>query len=160
MLDVHPPHVSVHTWRDFLIHIATITIGLLIAIGLEQVVEAVHHRHLHMEARESIRREISENRTTLGEDLQHLQKERLVLEKDIQVLRQLGAHSKHLNAAVDFGWQWSSIQDSAWQTARETATVALFPAEQVQAYNSVYVQQTLVNEGGIALIRDLTNSAS
>jgi dipeptidyl aminopeptidase/acylaminoacyl peptidase len=32
MLDVHSPQDSVHTWTDFLIHIATIVIGLLIAV--------------------------------------------------------------------------------------------------------------------------------
>jgi hypothetical protein len=45
MLDVHPPHEAAHTWKDFFIHIITIIIGLLIAIGLEQTVEALHHRH-------------------------------------------------------------------------------------------------------------------
>jgi hypothetical protein len=45
MLDVHPPHAPTHTWRDFLIHIATICVGLLIAIGLEQTVEALHRAH-------------------------------------------------------------------------------------------------------------------
>ena len=45
MLDIHPPHHAASTWRDFLIHIATIVIGLLIAIGLEQAVEAIHRRH-------------------------------------------------------------------------------------------------------------------
>ncbi len=44
MLDVPTPHPA-HTWRDFLIHIATICVGLLIAIGLEQTVEALHRRH-------------------------------------------------------------------------------------------------------------------
>ncbi len=39
MLDVHPPEHTPHTWRDFFLHIATIVIGLLIAIGLEQSVE-------------------------------------------------------------------------------------------------------------------------
>jgi hypothetical protein len=33
MLDIHAPHGGIHTWKDFFIHIATITIGLLIAIG-------------------------------------------------------------------------------------------------------------------------------
>ena len=33
MLEVHPPHQTVHTWRDFFIHVATICVGLLIAIG-------------------------------------------------------------------------------------------------------------------------------
>ena len=45
MLDVHPPHAPTHTWRDFLLHIATICIGLLIAVGLEQSVEALHRAH-------------------------------------------------------------------------------------------------------------------
>ena len=39
MLDVHPPHEAAHSWKDFLIHIATIVVGVLIAIGLEQTVE-------------------------------------------------------------------------------------------------------------------------
>ena len=45
MLDVHAPHQLVHTWKDFFIHIATICVGLLIALGLEQTVEALHHHH-------------------------------------------------------------------------------------------------------------------
>jgi hypothetical protein len=45
MLDVHAPHETIHTWKDFLIHLTTIVIGLLIAVGLEQTVEYFHHRH-------------------------------------------------------------------------------------------------------------------
>jgi hypothetical protein len=37
VLEVHPPHHAASSWRDFFIHIATIVIGLLIAIGLEQL---------------------------------------------------------------------------------------------------------------------------
>jgi hypothetical protein len=54
MLDVHPPEHTPHTWRDFFIHIATIVIGLLIAIGLEQAVEAIHHHHQREELRQGI----------------------------------------------------------------------------------------------------------
>lgn len=43
--EVHPPAGSVHNWKDFLVHIVTITIGLLIAVGIEQTVEYFHHRH-------------------------------------------------------------------------------------------------------------------
>jgi hypothetical protein len=42
MLDVHPPHEAIHTWKAFLIHIVAIVIGLLIAVGLEQTVEFFH----------------------------------------------------------------------------------------------------------------------
>ncbi len=36
MLDVHPPHHAATTWRDFFIHIATIVLGLIIAVGPRQ----------------------------------------------------------------------------------------------------------------------------
>jgi hypothetical protein len=54
MLDVHPPHHAATTWRDFFIHIATIVLGLLIAIGLEQTVEYFHHRHQVADTREAL----------------------------------------------------------------------------------------------------------
>ena len=47
-MDVHPPQHPLHTWRDFFIRIATIVVGLLIAIGLEQTVELFHrHEQVH-----------------------------------------------------------------------------------------------------------------
>jgi hypothetical protein len=47
MLDVHAPYEALQTWKGFFIHIATICIGLLIAIALEQSVETIHrHREL------------------------------------------------------------------------------------------------------------------
>jgi len=42
MLDVHAPHQTVHTWKDFLIHVAAIAIGLLLALALENLAEYVH----------------------------------------------------------------------------------------------------------------------
>jgi len=64
MLDVHPPHSPTHTWKDFLIHIATIVVGLLIVIGLEQTVEAIHqHRERHelMEQLDAEHRQVLNN---------------------------------------------------------------------------------------------------
>jgi hypothetical protein len=44
MLDVHAPHEVLHAWKGFFIHIATIVVGLFIAVALEQSVEALN-RH-------------------------------------------------------------------------------------------------------------------
>jgi hypothetical protein len=65
MLDVHPPHAPTHTWRDFFIHIATICVGLLIAIALEQSVEALHHRRECSELYEQMRMEAERSRSSL-----------------------------------------------------------------------------------------------
>jgi hypothetical protein len=55
MIDVHPPHQAVHTWKDFLIHMSAICLGLLIAIGLEQSVEHIHHSRERHQLREDLR---------------------------------------------------------------------------------------------------------
>lgn len=65
MLDVHAPNQRVHTWKNYFIHLATISIGLLIAIGLEQTVEYFHQRHQVREMTEKIQEESLENRKTL-----------------------------------------------------------------------------------------------
>jgi hypothetical protein len=57
MLDVHAPHEPIHTWKNFLIHIAAIVVGLLIAVSLEQAVEFFHHRHQRAELEAALARE-------------------------------------------------------------------------------------------------------
>ena len=69
MLDVHPPHSATHTWRDFFIHIATICIGLLIAVGLEQTVEAVHRSAERRDLLHDIHVECEENLRALDSDI-------------------------------------------------------------------------------------------
>ena len=70
MLDVHPPHEPVHTWKAFFIHIATIVVGLLIAIGLEQTVEAIHHANERSALIRDMREEAEHNVETLRADIQ------------------------------------------------------------------------------------------
>jgi hypothetical protein len=49
MLDVHPPHKSIEGVGEFFLHLFTITVGLLIAVGIEAAVErhqAIWQGHL------------------------------------------------------------------------------------------------------------------
>jgi hypothetical protein len=50
MIDIHPPQHAPMTKRDFFVHLGIVVLGILIAIGLEQAVEYLHHRHLATEA--------------------------------------------------------------------------------------------------------------
>ena len=61
MLDVHPPHEKIHGFKDFLLHLLTITIGLLIALGLEGCVEHWKQRELTKDADTKLRQEIRDN---------------------------------------------------------------------------------------------------
>ena len=70
---VHAPDHAVTTWRQFFIHLAIVSIGLLIALSLESLVEAYHHRSLVTEARRNIEREISENRGLVKQNIASVQ---------------------------------------------------------------------------------------
>ena len=59
-MEIHKPKAA-HSWREFLIEIGTIICGILIALGLEQVVESAHRRAEVREAREALREEIAQN---------------------------------------------------------------------------------------------------
>ena len=59
-MDIHRPKAA-HSIREFLIEIGTIICGILIAVGLEQIVEAVHRDAEVREARQAIDKELARN---------------------------------------------------------------------------------------------------
>jgi hypothetical protein len=71
MLDIHPPRDAAHTWKDFWIHLGTISIGLLIALGLEQCVVAVHHLHERHRLEQALRLEANKNLILMDIDNQY-----------------------------------------------------------------------------------------
>jgi hypothetical protein len=92
MLDVHPPHTPTHTWRDFLLHIVTIVIGLLIAIGLEQTVEYLHHHHLAAEARRALSEERASNETSNDFNIFATYRHQQDLQRDLAILHAVRPH--------------------------------------------------------------------
>lgn len=64
-----------------MLHLPAITIGLLIARGLEASVEWIDHRHLVREAKENIAQEIHDNAESLAQEMNSLPLEEKQLEK-------------------------------------------------------------------------------
>ena len=144
-MDVHAPHEPIHTWKDFLLHLATITIGLLIALGLEGLVEAAHHRHLLHQAETNLRAEISSNRQTLAGDEKQLDGTEQEIESDLRLLSTVKTHQPS-SGQLAAGWEWNSMDSAAWDTARDTGAIALMPYEYAQGYSGIYGQQGIVND--------------
>src|ERR1700759_2683587 len=116
MLDVHPPHQSIHGWRDFFIHIATITIGLLIAIGLEQTVEYIHHRSQLSDARREIAAELDDNRRIAKLNDAEFVRVKAMLARDMEILRASRAANAPVTTGLNYGWLFYRTPDGAWQT--------------------------------------------
>ena len=142
MLDVHPPHETPHGVRDFALHLFTITIGLLIALSLEGMLEWQHHRHLVREAEESMGAEIRGNGSGMGDALADLHKQQASLKHDVAVLKYIiktGKPPEHDSMEISF--HIHTFDDVAWKTAQTTGALAYMSYPEAEKYASVYSTQ-------------------
>jgi hypothetical protein len=141
MIDVHAPHEATHTWTDFFIHIATIVLGLIIAVGLEEAVEYVHHRHQVREAREQLRSELENNHEALRINIFELLIHEKNLRDDLGVLHRLRTHSFAPGDRLLLTRPLRIFTDAAWKNAVESGTTAYLAAGERNAYSLDYLQQ-------------------
>jgi hypothetical protein len=59
-MDIHKPKL-IHSWRDFAKEVGIIVLGVLIALGAEQVAEAARWRYQVEQSRQAMRRELSDD---------------------------------------------------------------------------------------------------
>ena len=158
-MEVHPPHHPLHSWRDFLIHIVTITIGLLIALGIESAAEAMHHRHLLHHAETNLHAELAVNRELIAKDERQLAAAKSQYTEN---LRLFTAARDHAAATTEpqFRWSWDGPESAAWSAARDTGAIALMPYETAQAYSVVYGQQEFVERQAETYIADIYRIAA
>jgi hypothetical protein len=137
MLDVHAPHEATHTWKDFLIHMSAICLGLLLAIGLEQTVELIHHRHQRQELQQQLH---SDAERTLYDT----QRDEAAMTARLQFLR---ARADHVAASLQ-GQKLpppvaqTSLNgdlpiDPAWEAAKSAGTLAVLPPEDIKVFTEL-----------------------
>jgi hypothetical protein len=153
-VDVSPPQQPIHSWKDFLLHLLTITIGLFIALTLEAAIESMHHRHLVRAARANLQGEVAENRKLYAINVLKLQLNRNQLAHDIEQLRELRDGRKLDNANLSWAWDWNSYRDAAWKTAHESGAVSYMDPELISTYSTVYAQQDYVNATAVAILNE------
>ncbi len=128
-------------FRDFFLHLLTITIGLLIALGLEGCVEWQHHRRLAHEAEAGLGVEIAQNSKFLGTLRQRISDEQAELDKDLTVLSQTPTRPAATHAPLSFSFRWSDFDDVAWKTAQSTGALNYMPYDDASAYSKIYAMQ-------------------
>jgi hypothetical protein len=145
LLDVHAPHESMHGWRDFFLHLTTITIGLLIALSLEGLVEWQHRRHLVHDAEASLHAEIKGNAGNIDSVLADLHKRQATLKHDVYVLNYIAVNGKYpedKHMSVDF--RIVTFADVSWKTAESTGALSYIPYDLAQQYAGIYKDQDLL----------------
>lgn len=138
-MEVHPPEHGIHSWREFFVHMGTIVLGLLIAIALEQSVEALHRRHERADLREAL----------------HGESEQIIADArscDAVLRGQIVAAMQNKDAAFRVLWSGESGEsvpaystpealeypfDPIFRSALATSRVALLTPDETNAYMEI-----------------------
>ena len=158
--DIHPPQQAAHSWRDIFIHLATITVGLFIALSLEGCVEWQHHRHLVHEARDNIHSEMQDNQKELRDALVQIHKEQAQVKADIEALKVLRKDVNAHGLSVTLTFTNSALENASWNTARDTGAFAFMGYPEVKKYAEVYRLQQLFTDQTTRITSAYTNSFS
>ena len=149
-MDIHKPKAA-HSWREFLIEIGTIICGIVIALGLEQVVEYVHRAEQLQETREALQREHKYNVGSFAilTDVGYAKVEEL--RRDIALFSYLRDHPN----ASDADWPVRYIplnvrsvilSDLAWRTAERSNIIQYMPISEAERYRREYTLVSLIND--------------
>ncbi|HWG16396.1 MAG TPA: hypothetical protein VN678_00950 [Acidobacteriaceae bacterium] len=123
MIDIHPPHHGGITRRDFFVHLFIVVLGILIAIGLEQAVEYLHHRHLASEARVELAKERKQNVEANDYNIFATQRHERDLQHDLAVLDAVRAHQPLPPWPFIIRRPTSFYSDEEWQNIRQSGTI-------------------------------------
>lgn len=135
-MEVHPPEGGIHSWRDFFIHMGTICLGLLIALGLEQVAVAVHEAHQRAELRVALDADSHQ-------DLLDSRRSEAAVEGSIvwavsranQVRAALASNTALALRRRPPVLDMDIIDDAAFKAAKASSLLALLPQADVLAYS-------------------------
>jgi len=160
MIDVHPPHEGIHTWKTYLLHMSTIVLGLLIAIGLEQSVEALHRAHEREELRASLNRDSAKIITDAMQAEKAQTAPVLWLQgRQRQVRDALIAHRSLAAPLPRIPYYSSAVPiNPAWNAAKSSGLISLLTQPEVQAYSeldSIFAQKQIAYDAGIDAAKKL-----
>jgi hypothetical protein len=147
-MEIHPPEKPIHTVKDFLLQLMTITIGILIALSLEGALEWQHHRALVSEARENLRQEMMNNKREIDKILAGLPGLKTNEEAAVRLIDDLQAHKakEHRTQSLNFTYYLGLLSNTGWNTAQAAGAVAHMPYPDVQKYSDLYDLQRVFDD--------------
>jgi hypothetical protein len=132
-MEVHHKHGPIKNWREFAREIGIIVIGIVIALGGEQAIEAIQHRHEVQEVRKSLKDEMAFNLGTLKEAVDEIPcSTRRLDEIERWANSSRTGHPLQLARLAD-GPHLNIFRTAAWRAA-PTDALARLPLEERNSY--------------------------
>jgi len=135
-----------HGWREFAGEVGIIVIGVLIALGVEQVVQTVHDRRVADESRRAINLELGE---ITGDLSKRVRTEPCIARRlnEVDAFVTAAAAGKPVKPLLWIGRpQIHTIETAAWNSASQAGRTALFTAEEQNRYANSYALVDNVGE--------------
>lgn len=139
MIDIHPPQHSVTTRRDFFVHLFIVVLGILIAIGLEQTVEVIHHAHERRALIENFHHECADNLKVFDLDL-HIVRQHIAWgQSSLAILRNAKPEGGYITVTMPPGTRWGmhAPSRSVWSVAKSSGKVELLPENLAEVFDRV-----------------------
>lgn len=136
-MEIHPPH-AIHSVKEFLLQLLTITIGILIALTLDGVLEWTHHRRLVHEAEANLTTEVHENQAEINKGMQELRTGEQQLKQMVALVHQLQQNRATPVNNISFNWTLVELHATSWSTASATGAIAYMNYAEVKRYTRVY----------------------
>ena len=137
-MEIHGPEGPTNSFKDFLIHIVIVTIGILIALGLEGIRETIYVHRVVRDARENFHVELVGNRRNLDRELKNDSEMLAQLDQIIADLPKLRKDPAEFRARVaklyPSGYFFSS---SRWESALSTGALGHMSVDEVNQYAEV-----------------------
>ncbi len=143
-MEIHPPAKHMESVKDYLIHLSMMTIGLLLALGLDQAMEAHRHHELAEQAKESIISEIRDNKKEIDGERPRVAHNVENLKQSLAVIEKLLAHRKLDAIEISVGASAASLNSTAWTTASTTGAFAYMGYAEAKRFAKSYQIQTIL----------------
>jgi hypothetical protein len=155
MIDIHPPQHAPITKREFFIHLFIVVLGILIAIGLEQTVEYLHHRHQAEHAERSLRQESLENRALVRQDLPSIAQAQQLVRANMAALdRTTLAPPTPFHPVPYLAHTYVlTPHNVAWLALRDSQLLWLMPQTLSDTYWEMDYDRSLAQEGNAEIVQ-------
>jgi hypothetical protein len=134
-----------HQLKSVFIEVVVITIGLLIALAIDNLVEWRQQQNLAAEARKGLRAEITKNVATIDESVGEIDQALQQMRADLAALRPFQRSRdtpKSLTGlAIKVGYFSHLLKDTSWKTSQATGTLSYMPYDEAQLYSTIYALQ-------------------
>ena len=145
-MHVHLPK-PLHGWREFAGEVGIIVIGVLIALGAEQLVERAHREREAIQAERAIRNELGLNLGRLQSRSEIYGCVRARIEELQKLLDSAGAKRPFVTPNWIGRPQYWSFLDSRWNAESQAGKAALMDGDRLSQYGIMYNRmQNLLSE--------------